>query len=393
MPRTICWNAEKNKRASCPFRVSAPNSQRAFVSASQRLARASCEQSFGPNMAPVATPCRAPLAALQAPIWQCIHASAERRKEELEAEAAAAALKRSKRKSERASRSLPKRRRKAKSGRDRQTGEEMGSQLAAKTGSQLLAALPAVAEDLDKACPACGYSWCRCWQQALTLWEGFEQQEVEDIFTVSEAEPCAARSSSAGWAQNEVQPKQGEARPTADEKVGKGSRRANPKPRTKTRGKKSAEPAPPAGPQRPEDQPAQPAEAPREDLEGKPQRVFHIVFSHPREDVPGRKNPKDLTRQEFADKLDSVFQDATRDSAAQILRLSVFQEHENEEPRMHAAMQVLEPIRHTRLFRTLREKHGIFIHLEDGRRTLLGHCGVLGGAVREQAGRRRQPVA
>ena len=72
--------------------------------------------------APVATPCRVPLAALQAPIWQCIHASAERRKEELEAEAAAAALKRSKRKSERASRSSPKRRRKAKSGRDRQSG-------------------------------------------------------------------------------------------------------------------------------------------------------------------------------------------------------------------------------------------------------------------------------
>ena len=89
--------------------------------------------------------------------------------------------------------------------------------------------------------------------------------------------------------------------------------------------------------------------------------------------MPGRKNPKDLTRQEFADKLDSVFQDATRDSAAQILKLSVFQElHENEEPHMHAAMQVLEPIRHTRLFRTLREKHGIFIHLEDGRRTYWG---------------------
>ncbi|CAJ1349960.1 unnamed protein product, partial [Effrenium voratum] len=139
------------------------------------------------------------------------------------------------------------------------------------------------------------------------LWEGFEQQEVKDIFTASEAEPCAARSSSAGPKQDEVQPKQGEARPTADEKVGKGSRRANPKPRNKMRGKKSAEPAPPAGPQRPEDQPAQPAEAPREDLEGKPQRVFHIVFSHPRED------------------------DATRDSAAQILKLSVFQElHENE---------------------------------------------------------------
>ena len=165
------------------------------------------------------------------------------------------------------------------------------------------------------------------------LWEGFEQQEVKDIFTASE--------------------KQGEARPTADEKVGKG-------------GKKSAEPAPPAGPQRAEDQVAQPAEASREDLEGKPQRVFHIVFSHPREDVPGRKNPKDLTRQEFADKLDSVFQDATRDSAAQILKLSVFQElHENEEPHMHAAMQVSEPIRR----RTLREKHGIFIHLEDGHRT------------------------
>ena len=345
--------------------------------------------------APVATPCRAPLAAQQAPIWQCIHASAERRREELEAEAAAAALKRSKRKSEKASRSSPKRRRKAKSGRDRQsdtveqTGEEMGSQLAAETGSQLLAASPAVAEDLDTACPACGYSWCRCWQQALTpghelspinsedfdrLWEGFEQQEVKDIFTASEAEPCAARSSSAGPKQDEVQPKQGEARPTTDEKVGKGSRRANPKPRNKTRGKKSAEPAPPAGPQRPEDQPAQPAEAPREDLEGKPQRVFHIVFSHPREDVPGRKNPKDLTRQEFADKLDSVFQDATRDSAAQILKLSVFQElHENEEPHMHAAMQVSEPIRHTRLFRTLREKHGIFIHLE----TATGPIGAL----------------
>ena len=84
------------------------------------------------------------------------------------------------------------------------------------------------------------------------------------------------------------------------------------KPRNKTRGKKSAEPAPPAGPQRPEDQPAQPAEAPRE-----------------------------------ADKLDSVFQDATRDSAAQILKLSVFQElDENEEPHMHAAMQVSEPIWH-----------------------------------------------
>ena len=101
---------KKTKRASCPFRVSAPNSQRAFVSALQRLARASWQQSSGPNMAdaklalavaaPVATPCRAPLAALQAPIWQCIHASAERRREELEAEAAAAALKRSKRKSE-----------------------------------------------------------------------------------------------------------------------------------------------------------------------------------------------------------------------------------------------------------------------------------------------------
>ena len=108
-------------------------------------------------------------------------------------------------------------------------------------------------------------------------------------------------------------------------------------------------------------------------MEGKPQRVFHIVFSHPREDVPGRKNPKDLTRQEFADKLDSVFQDATRDSAAQILKLSVFQElRENEEPHMHAAMQVSEPIRHTRLFRTLREKHGMFIHLEDGHRTYWG---------------------
>ena len=145
----------------------------------------------------------------------------------------------------------------------------MGLQLAAKTGSQL-AASPAVAEDLDTR---------RCWQQALTpghelspinsedfdrLWEGFEQQEVKDIFTASEAEPCAARSSSAAPKQDEVQPKQGEARPTTDEKVGKGSRRANPKPRNKTRGKKSAEPAPPAGPQRPEDQPAQPAEAPHE---------------------------------------------------------------------------------------------------------------------------------
>ena len=39
---------------------------------------------------------------------------------------------------------------------------------------------------------------------------------------------------------------------------------------------------------------------------------------------------------------------------------------------MHAAMQVSEPIRHTRLFRTLREKHGIFIHLEDGHRTYWG---------------------
>ena len=51
---------------------------------------------------------------------------------------------------------------------------------------------------------------------------------MEDIFTASEAEPCAARSSSAGPKQDEVQPKQGKARPTADEKVGKGSRRANP---------------------------------------------------------------------------------------------------------------------------------------------------------------------
>ena len=147
--------------------------------------------------APVATPCRAPLAALQAPIWQCIHASAERRREELEAEAAAA-LKRSKRKSEKASRSSPKRRRKAKSGRDRQRYRRAD----------------------------CGYSWRRCWQQALTpghelspinsedfdrLWEGFEQQEVKDIFTASEAEPCAARSSSAAPKQDEVQPKQGEA--------------------------------------------------------------------------------------------------------------------------------------------------------------------------------------
>ena len=39
---------------------------------------------------------------------------------------------------------------------------------------------------------------------------------------------------------------------------------------------------------------------------------------------------------------------------------------------MRAAMQVSEPIRHTRLFRTLREKHGIFIHLEDSRRTYWG---------------------
>ena len=39
---------------------------------------------------------------------------------------------------------------------------------------------------------------------------------------------------------------------------------------------------------------------------------------------------------------------------------------------MHAATQVLEPIRRTRLFRTLREKHGIFIHLEDGHRTYWG---------------------
>ena len=209
--------------------------------------------------APVATPCRAPLAALQAPIWQGIHASAERRKEELEAEAAAAALKRSKRSARPSV---------AATGRAMPSSKEMGSQLAAETGSQLVAALPAVA----------GYSWCRCWQQALTpghklspinskdydrLWKGFEQQEVEDIFTASEAEPCAARSSSAGPKQDEVQPKQGEARPTADEKVGKGSWRANPK--------KSAKPAPPAGPQRPEDQPAQPAE--------KPQQVFHI-FSH-----------------------------------------------------------------------------------------------------------------
>ena len=79
------------KRASCPFRVSAPNSQRAFVSALQRLARASWQQSSGPNMAdaklalaaaaPVATPCRAPLAALQAPIWQCVHASQHLRQE------------------------------------------------------------------------------------------------------------------------------------------------------------------------------------------------------------------------------------------------------------------------------------------------------------------------
>ena len=54
----------------------------------------------------------------------------------------------------------------------------------------------------------------------------------------------------------------------------------------------------------------------------------------------------------------------TCNSAAQILKLSS-KLHENEEPHMHAAMQVSKPIRHTRLFRTLREKHGIFVHLKD----------------------------
>ena len=105
---------------------------------------------------------------------------------------------------------------------------------------------------------------------------------------------------------------------------------AVPKPRNKTQGKKSAEPAP-----------RQARSGQRSRLEGKPQRVFHIVFSH-------REKMRLGERTQGFDKTRICGQAGQRllPGCNPRQQMSVFQElHENEEPHMHAAMQVSEPIR------------------------------------------------